>query len=249
MTQLPTQPHFTPGLCANCDCPDLTGKKLFCSDLCRSTAKLVRYVRSCRNDGRYALPDVREAIQMKVAHVAAGGYSERERRVPPETRAEVFRRADGRCEQCGRLLDLDRSTGDPNAVATIQHVAGNSNDLSNLKAFCMGCNMGDAQSRFVPVEEGSSQEAVIADLQQRSFSPTPLRLCDDEKIWDMIWRKLLSDPLGILHAVQTEGREAFVAQREPGEVLDYEDDDPYGDDMDLPGFLGWTDQGTPIQDC
>jgi hypothetical protein len=27
-----------------------------------------------------------------------------------------------------------------------------------------------------------------------------------------------------------------------------EEEEAYGDE-DLPGFLGWTEQGTPIQDC
>ena len=49
----------------------------------------------------------------------------------------------GSCETCGRPLDFDRSTGDPDAIPTIQHVDGSSNDPSNLKAFCRRCNMAD----------------------------------------------------------------------------------------------------------
>jgi hypothetical protein len=122
--------------------------------------------------------------------VLGGGYPERARHVPPEIREEVFTRAAGRCEHCGRSLDFDRSTGDPDAIPTIQHVFGNSNELSNLKAFCRRCNLGDAQARFVPVAPGSSQERLATELVMRWSSPEPLRLCDDDQCWKGIWNGL-----------------------------------------------------------
>lgn len=193
------EPRFTPGRCANCDSPWVTEKSLlFCSPLCQQTAKVIRYVRRCRRDGRSERQDVKEAIQMRIAHVLAGGYAKNERRVRGELRAEVFRRAGGRCQECGRLLDFDGTTGNPDARATIQHVAGDSNELSNLKAFCMRCNLGDAQTHFVPIEPGSSQAEAVAAIRRRCFSPTPLRLCDDEERWNSIWRGL-----------QNEAREAI----------------------------------------
>jgi len=72
------------------------------------------------------------------------------------------------------------TTGDPDAVATIQHVHGNSNELSNLKAFCNRCNLADVQSRFVPIEPGSAPAALAFELRARCSSPEPLRLCDDD---------------------------------------------------------------------
>jgi 5-methylcytosine-specific restriction endonuclease McrA len=184
-------PEYIIGSCANCDSPAVTVETpLFCSQRCRQAAELVRYVRACHRDGRDQRDDVKEAIQMKLAMVLGGGYPERERAVPPEIRAEVFRRANDRCEECGRALDFDSSSGDPDAIPTIQHVQGNSNDLSNLKAFCRRCNMADAQSRFVPVA-ASSSEAVMADeLMRRWSSLEPLRLCDDDEQWKGIWRQL-----------------------------------------------------------
>jgi 5-methylcytosine-specific restriction endonuclease McrA len=108
--------------------------------------RTIRYIRNCHGDGRDRRPDVQEAIRTRIAMVLSGGYPERERRLAEKIRAEVLERAGGRCEQCGRVLDFDGSTGDQDAMATIQHVMGNSSDLSNLKAWCWRCNMDDAQN-------------------------------------------------------------------------------------------------------
>ena len=222
-------PHYVSGACANCDSPNVTAQSpLFCSPRCRQAAQLVRYVRACQRNGRDQRADVQEAIRTKKAMILGGGYPEQERQVPPETRAEVFRRAGGRCENCGRPLDFERSTGDPNAVPTIQHVSGNSSDLSNLKAFCWRCNVADAETRFVPVEPGSLAALMAADLARRCSSQEPLRLCDDEQHWEGSWREL-----------------ARSARELISEQQDMED---MAGDEDLPGFQGWTDQGTPIQD-
>jgi 5-methylcytosine-specific restriction endonuclease McrA len=184
-------PVYISGACANCDSLAVTVQTpLFCSQRCRQAAELVRYVRACRRDGRDQLPDVKEAIRTKMAMVLGGGYPERERQVPPEIRAEVFNRAGGLCENCGRSLDFDRSTRDPDAIPTIHHVVGNSNDVANLKSFCRRCNLGDAQSRFVPVVPGSPQEKMAAELVTRWSSIEPLRLCDDERRWKSTWSEL-----------------------------------------------------------
>jgi 5-methylcytosine-specific restriction endonuclease McrA len=188
-------------------------------------AEVVRYVRGCRADGRYERPDVKEAIQTRVAMVLGGGYRERERRLSEEIRAQVFQRAGGHCEECGRVLDFDRSSGDPDAIPTIQHVAGDSSDISNLKAFCRRCNLAEAQSRYRPVEAGSTQDATLAQMVMRWSAPTPLRLCDDHERWAKIWRELSQDAMEAIEWEEASG------------------------DEDLPGFLGWTNQGTPIQNC
>ena len=221
--------HFTAGQCVNCEGPGVTvTSPLYCSSQCRQAAELVRYVRSCRRDGRDLLPDVAEAIQMRTAMVLGGGYPERERRVPQEVRDTVFRRSGGFCEECGRRMDLGGTTGDPDATPTIQHVGGNSNDLSNLKAFCRRCNMADAQSRFIPVEQGSAEAALAVELRVRWSAPEPMRLCDDDRRWKNIWQGLANDAR---------------------EVLRLADDFQAGaGDADLPGFRGWTDQGSPIQE-
>jgi 5-methylcytosine-specific restriction endonuclease McrA len=183
--------HYRVGTCANCDSPAITPQApLFCSQRCRQAAELVRYVRGCRRDGRDRLADVREAVRVRLAMVLGGGYPERERLVAVETRAEVFRRAGGHCEQCGRVLDFVRSTGDPNAIATIQHVHGDSNEPDNLQAFCRRCNIDDARARFVPVQAGSDAAKTAAELERRWSAAEPLRLCDDDLDWKTRWHGL-----------------------------------------------------------
>lgn len=119
---------------------------------------------------------------------------------------------------------FDQSSEDPDSVATIQHVSGNSNDPENLLAFCRGCNLADAQSRFIPVKPGSAEAEYATELRLRWTSETPLRLCDDETQWKDIWLDL--------------ARESKEAVRFEAEMADS------GGDEDLPGFLGWTEQGT-----
>jgi len=223
-------PHHIEGVCANCDSPHVTAKApLFCSPACRQAAELVRYVRACRRDGRDRLPDIREAIQMRMAMVLGGRYPERARQVRPEVRAEVFRRAGGQCENCGRALDFDRATSDSVAIATIQHVRGSSNDLSNLKAFCQACNTADAQARFVRVEPGSPEASIAANLATRWSSPAPIRLCDDDQHWSSMWQQVARSARELIRERENLGAQSV-------------DDDPSG-------FLSRTDQGTPIQDC
>lgn len=151
---------------------------------------MVRYVRACLHDGRDQLADVREAIQMRLAHVLGGGYPEKERSVPPQIRAQVFQRARYRCEICGRALDMHGTGGDLDAQAQIHHVAGSSSDPGNLQAVCRRCNMADAQTKFTAVAPGSPEAALAAELRERWSSPTPLRPCDDEVSWKVQWQAL-----------------------------------------------------------
>jgi 5-methylcytosine-specific restriction endonuclease McrA len=218
-------PQFLVGHCANCDSEEVNiSSPLFCSSQCRDAAKLVRYVRAKRADGTYKRADIAEAIQMKLAMVLGGGYRERELTVSPEIRKSVLEEARGMCQQCGRRFNLK----DPDAVPTIQHLHGDSNDLSNLKAFCRRCNMSDAQSRFRVVVPGSPQAEMAADLRRRWSSPEPIRLCDDHLTWNARWRELRSHSKHVLMLAEDIMESA--------------------DDTDLPGFIGWTEQGTPIQD-
>lgn len=229
MTLDSTEPAFEPGRCVNCGGADVTLKApLYCSQRCRQSAELVRYVRACRRDGRDRNPDVIEAIQTRMAMVLGGGYPEQERRVPPEIRRLVFDRAQGQCQECGRAMIFEPSSDDPDSVATIQHVSGNSNDPDNLLAFCRRCNLADAKSRFVRVKPGSAEAEYAMELRLRWSSETPLRICDSDTNWKDIWRELSQQAKEVLE-FETELAEA-------------------ASDEDLPGFIGWTEQGTPIQD-
>src|SRR5215207_9713093 len=100
ISRLLNPPPFT---CLNCDRPiELTCQvKLFCSELCGEEAKFVRYFRRCSHDGRIKHPDVQEAIEIRFAHIMAGGYPAQERQVPGSMRAKVIARDKGVCRQCG----------------------------------------------------------------------------------------------------------------------------------------------------
>ena len=223
------RPEYELGTCFNCGSTDVTiGAPLYCSPQCRQSAELVRYVRARRREGRDGEPDIVEAIQTRMAMVLGGCYPEQQRRVPEATRRLVFERAKGRCQEYGRELTFGQPADDPESVATIQHVSGSSNDLDNLLAFCRRCNLADAQSRFVPVESGSAEAQLANELQNRWMSEEPMRICDDETRWNGIWRSLTNGAKEVL--------------RRNAEIEDS------ADDRDLPGFKGWTEQGTPIQD-
>jgi hypothetical protein len=106
-------------------------------------------------------------------------------------------------------LDFDGAIGDPDAVPTIQHVSGNSNDPSNLKAFCRRCNNADAQSKFVPVVPGSPEAQMAAELRARWLSTEPLRLCDEDQRWSGIWWTLATSAQAVVQV-----REGWI--RPPG---------------------------------
>lgn len=225
---MPGSPLYTPGLCANCDSLAVTARRpLYCSDRCQQAAELVRYARRCKRDGRLATDhEVRDAIQARLALIVGGGYRKREREVPEEVRAEVFRRSGGLCQNCGVALDFAARHG--GTAATIQHIDGDSNDLSNLKAFCWACNTSDALSKVDETAPGSPEEALAGELQARWTAREPLRICDDDQRWSSVWRDLARSTTQLIR----------------------EQDSEYDSlsDEDLPGFMGWTEQGTPIQE-
>jgi hypothetical protein len=86
--------QFVPFICFNCGEKLLlhTFPKLYCSVGCSQEAALVRYVRRWIKDRRLKHPDVREAIEIRLAHVVAGGYQEQERLIPPDVRKAVIAR-------------------------------------------------------------------------------------------------------------------------------------------------------------
>src|SRR6185369_1303224 len=115
--------HPPPFICLNCDQPIKSTRqvKLFCSELCGEEAKFVRYFRRCSNDGRIDQVDVQEALEIRFAHIMAGGYPAQERRVSASLRAKVITRDKGLCRQCGA------------PGTTLDHIDGNANEMANLQ--------------------------------------------------------------------------------------------------------------------
>jgi hypothetical protein len=93
--------------CPNCDSP-VPDATLFCTELCRDEAKFVRYYRERIADGTLWKPDVREAIQIKRAHILGGGYDAQARQVPDAIRLSVIERDGGKCPSCSREFEKRR---------------------------------------------------------------------------------------------------------------------------------------------
>ena len=177
--------HFVDDHCANCEAelePRVEG--LFCDDGCTQTAEFVRYARSVRADGRIARSDVQEALRTRMAFLVVGGYPETARRLRAKVRAAVIERDKGQCALCG-------------APGTeIDHIAGHSDDLTNLRLLCHPCHQRITDSHMVPMspEHAAIKHAIWA----RVHATQPTRLCDDEHEWKNYWRRLKKERRGRL---------------------------------------------------
>jgi 5-methylcytosine-specific restriction endonuclease McrA len=173
-------------VCVNCDEPFESGNpKLFCSDLCQSTAQLVRYVRRCRSDGRIEQPDVREAIDVRIAHILGGGYDSRGRTLSPATRTAVFSRDHRACQLCGE------------DGTEIHHLDGSSDSLENLQLLCYKCHMRVTKKSFIEIgpEDDRYEQVTLtaAELHRRFDARLPLRDCDDPDSWPTRQRQVLRE--------------------------------------------------------
>jgi hypothetical protein len=169
------------GFCQNCDrqleIKDVKAGKLYCSDKCNQVAGTVRYGRKAFKQGHWGSPDVQEAIKMRIGHILAGGYPETARRVPEDVRAFVFARDNRTCVMCG-------------APATdIDHINGSANTPDNLRALCRSCNMGRVKMKPASPEQAMEARAILARIQAKE----PVRVCDDEEVWDTIWREIAAE--------------------------------------------------------
>ncbi|GIH02915.1 hypothetical protein Rhe02_09820 [Rhizocola hellebori] len=188
-TSRTAEPQFKPDHCASClqQLPNQV-ERLFCSELCRQTAEVIRYWRAIVRDGRIENSDVSYALQTRVAHLLAGGYPKQKRHLSDEIRQQVWARDEGRCRGCG------------NPGEEIDHIHGDSADLANLQLLCAPCHHRKTEQRMVPA--GAEQKSYIAALQRSRVAPqSPLLLCDDHERWSTIERTL-----------RKERREGLLAQ-------------------------------------
>ena len=164
-------------LCYNCDM-EMDMAALFCTDLCKQEAALVRYVRSVRQQGRQNEPDIVQAIRIKLVHIFNGGYPDKARHLSPAIRQRVIERAKGMCE----AKDC-KKTG-----VEIDHIHGNSRDLSNLQYLCKECHSKKTEAGIRPVTPDDPRYAELKEhklrLMRRYLAKTPLRECDDHEKWD-----------------------------------------------------------------
>ena len=170
-------------LCMHCEAemPPFIKPKLYCSLACEQEAELVRYVRRCLSDGRIEQKDVQVAIDIRLAHIMAGGYEKESRSLSREIRENVLRRSKGKCELCGKDgCDID-------------HIDGASSDLSNLQLLCKDCHNQKTQLNIVSFESGSTEYEYIKSRteQFRKYIQAlePIRECHDSKNWATLWRQ------------------------------------------------------------
>lgn len=187
-----TEP-FKPFVCLNCDeeIPLPTTAKLYCSVGCSQEAELIRYVRRSAKDGRINQPDVVEAIQIRLAHIMAGGYQKNARVIPPDVRSAVFDRDRGRCRLCGMPGE------------EIDHIEGDSAQIDNLQLLCDRCHNEKTCASIISVRPGEEgYEAVSARhaaFWRRVEANQPLRICDDEESWKRHFNKLMAECRRVLN--------------------------------------------------
>jgi len=158
--------------CANCLEPLAQDQRsLYCSELCSDTTKDVRYIRrKIRSSEEWNAPEVREAVRTRPAHLLAGGYHEKARRIPVETRALVISRDDGACVECGESGE------------EIDHISGDSNEPSNLQLLCRSCHHARTALQMGPAS--AEQEAWIRKLfVERIYPDAPAYRADDHLHW------------------------------------------------------------------
>ena len=168
-----------PFICPNCE-NVFEEPKVFCSEQCQQVAIFVRDHRRYIDDGRFEQPDFQQLFYDRFV-LLMSGYSPSARRVPKRIRAAVIARDGGRCRKCGAPTNI------------IDHIQGNSQELSNLQVLCDACNWAKARERYVPIpreslaKETAKRDAVIGRIWRRH----PERLCDDHVIWKHLSLRIL----------------------------------------------------------
>jgi HNH endonuclease len=144
---------------------------------CMQFAQCSKVPAPVNRDGRIDEPDVRLAVSTRMAHLLAGGYHKRARRLPQHVRDQVWRRDGGRCRSCGA------------AGEEIDHINGDDAALENLQLLCRPCHHAKTASRMVPAAD--EQRQAISELMQTRVEPQrPVLLCDDEQSWPGQWQNL-----------------------------------------------------------
>lgn len=178
MTAVPQHRRFEPDRCASCfkDLAERDGG-LFCSELCSQTADLIRYCRRIRQDDRINDPEVKLAVATRMAHILAGGYHNAARDLSSAVRQQVWTRDGALCVQCSQPgMEID-------------HIDGDSDELSNLQLLCLDCHHAKTAEQMVPASP--DQVAWIQDLYRKRVNPElPALLADDEIRWKDRWSTL-----------------------------------------------------------
>jgi len=120
-------------------------------------------------------PEVREAFQVRVAHLLGGGYDETARAVPESLRRSILAGNGGLCCRCNVA-----------SATEVDHIAGPSAVPANLQGLCHSCHMAKTKESHKPMRP--EHEPILAEVRRRVDSPIPLRVCDDAA-WSGQWRQ------------------------------------------------------------
>jgi hypothetical protein len=114
------------------------------------------------------------------AHLGHGRvYDKTARYLSDAQKAAIRERDHGRCVSCGK------------SGVEIDHIAGSSDDPSNLQLLCMDCHHAKTRANMRAITDAAERAALSvlhAELAQRIETPVPGRACDNEQTWSKGWR-------------------------------------------------------------
>ena len=171
--------------CVNCEhaIPWSRRIKIYCNDFCKEEAKGVRWFRSCYDRGVQDRPDVREAMETRIAFLNSGGYISLGRRISVETKDAVYDKYQGMCAICDGIA----------IPGEIDHISGSSNDLSNLQYLCRDCHRKKTKSNLRRVQDDDPRAEEMDDYKEgffkRVLSKNP-KDCDNHKTWKPMEKEL-----------------------------------------------------------
>lgn len=201
---------WTLGECAHCGATlDHDKPSLFCSDRCRDTAKDIRYFRRCYREGRIADPEVRAALQKRMAFHVGGGYDAKARHLDAETRHAVLADNRGLCCACNT------------APATqVDHIDGPSSDRANLQGLCLPCHDVKTNERMVPMtdEDKVVRDAFLALVERLE----PEMAAHDELTWDGQWRARMAETRSWAVFAKGDVEAGYFGDGSTGTVEDHE---------------------------
>jgi len=210
-TSTATSPNWTVGLCANCDSSldPLEHAALYCSERCSDYAKDVRYFRRCKAEGRHERPDVRLALETRLAQLLGGGYPSGGRRLPADVRRAVLAANKGRCCGCNRRRATE-----------VDHIHGSSSDRSNLQGLCASCHQAKTELSMRPL--GPEHADDLAAFKLRVDASPATKLCDDETKWPELGRSLMADATEWAVSEQLADEAGYFGDGSTGTIEDIE---------------------------
>ncbi|MFC6985508.1 HNH endonuclease [Streptomyces cirratus] len=211
--------------CANCAATlDMANRMLFCGKGCQEQAKLVRYLRTGIDKGKFLPVALRygigrdeneaKAVCSKLRFALRGGYNRSTNR---SERAAVIERDGGRCRRCGE------------PGAEVDHISGDGGGMLNRQLLCVNCHDEKTLRGMPGIRglQGSDREptwsSALRDLVRRQpqagslikarvLPRDPVRWCDTTQ-WDSVRSRLKSER-------QARLRESLKALYD-GEVPDF----------------------------